>query len=378
MKRTILAGMSIMALVSGGASADMRGAWVATVHNINFPSKPGLSAAEQKAQIVGILNAAERARLNAIFFQARPESDALYDSRLEPWSRYLSGRQGVAPGFDPLAFCIAEARKRGIGVHAWLNPYRAAANASQPRTPNHISHRYPQYAHRIGNVLWMDPGARPVQDHILAVIRDLLTRYDLAGVHFDDYFYPYPPEKGSLPNFPDDKTYAAYRAGGGKLDKPAWRRENVSSLIRRAGQTVRATRPGAVFGVSPFGIYRPGIPEGIKAGVDQYGQLFSDPVQWMREGAVDYLAPQLYWKEGGPQSFSRLLRWWRGPEANPRGVPILPGIAVDRMGSHGWPASEITTQLRIEKSTQPRGRGGFILWNIQPVKANTKGIASML
>lgn len=373
----MLVGGMMTLLGMAGARAEIRGAWVASVHNINFPSRQGLPAAEQKAQILRILDAATRARLNALFVQVRPEGDALYASKLEPWSRYLSGRQGVAPEFDPLALFIAEGRKRGIGIHAWLNPYRAAANATEQRVPGHISKRFPQYAYRIGSVLMMDPGAKPIQDHILAVVRDLVTRYDLAGVHFDDYFYPYPTEKGGLPNFPDDSTYRAYRAAGGTLTKPDWRRENVNSLIRRAGQIVRGARAGAIFGVSPFGIYRPGVPEGIKAGVDQYGQLHSDPLRWMREGAVDYLAPQLYWKEGGPQSFSRLLEWWRSPAVNPRGVPVIPGIAIDRMISHGWPASEIATQLRIERATQPRRSGGFILWNIQALKNNTKGVAGI-
>jgi uncharacterized lipoprotein YddW (UPF0748 family) len=367
-----------LALGLSSASAEIRGAWIATVHNINFPTKMGLDVPTQKAQIIRLLDAAKNVGLNAVFFQVRPESDALYISRLEPWSRFLSGTQGLDPGFDPLAFCIAEARKRGIVVHAWLNPYRAAANVSFPRTSNHISRRYPQYAYKVGSVLWMDPGARPVQDHIVAVVQDLISRYDLAGIHFDDYFYPYPTPGGGLPVFPDDKTYASYRSTGGSLGKADWRRENVNMLMRRVHRVVHQSRPGALFGVSPFGIFQPGIPAGTKAGVSQYDQLFCDSVRWMREGSVDYLAPQLYWKEGGPQSFSLLLKWWRSPETNPRGVLVIPGIAVDRISSHGWPSSEIGTQLRIERTTQPRGQGGFILWNIKAIRDNVEGVNSML
>lgn len=357
---------------------DFRGAWIASVFNINFPSDKGQSSESQKAQIIRLLDTAKRSGLNALMLQVRPESDALYSSNIEPWSRYLTGTQGQSPGYDPLAFFIAEARKRGIGIHAWLNPYRGAANISQPRASNHISRRFPQYAYKVGNVLWMDPGAPQVQDHILTVVRDLLQRYDLAGIHFDDYFYPYPTDKGQVYPFPDDTTYAAYRARGGALSKADWRRENVNSLIRRTGQLVHATKPGAKFGVSPFGIYMPGVPAGIKAGVNQYGQLYSDPVKWMKGGWIDYLAPQLYWREGGPQSFSTLLRWWRGPEANPNGVPIWPGLAVDRMSSHGWGAGEIATQLKIERSTGPRGHGGVIFWNIKPLQNNTKGILGVV
>lgn len=357
---------------------DFRGAWVASVFNINFPSEPGLSAETQKAQIIRTLDTAKRCGLNALMVQVRPESDALYMSNIEPWSRYLTGTQGQSPGYDPLTFTIAEGSKRGIAIHAWLNPYRGGANISQARTANHVSKRFPQYAYRVGNVLWMDPGAPQVQDHILTVVRDLLQRYNLAGIHFDDYFYPYPTDSGQVYPFPDDATFAAYRARGGALSKADWRRDNVNTLIRRTGQLVHAVKPGAKFGVSPFGIYRKGVPATVKAGVDQYEQLYSDPVKWMREGWIDYLAPQLYWKDNGPQSFTALLRWWRGPEANPRGVPIWPGIAVDRLTSHSWPSGEIADQLRIERSIGPRNKGGFILWNIKAIQQNTKGVAAVV
>lgn len=358
--------------------AEFRGAWISSVYNINFPSAPGLPAEVQRAQAVRLLDAAKAAGLNAVLLQVRPESDALYSSQIEPWSRYLTGSQGRSPGYDPLAFFIAEAKKRGIAVHAWMNPYRAAANAGQPRSENHISKKYPQFAYKIGNVLWMDPGAPQVQKHIVNVARDLVKRYDIAGVHLDDYFYPYPTNSGAVYPFPDDRTYAAYRAAGGALDKPDWRRNNVNTLVREIGEAVHSAKPGTIFGVSPFGIYTKGSPPDVKAGVDQYHGLFSDPVKWMREGWVDYLAPQLYWAEGGPQSFSSLLRWWRSPQVNPRGVPVWPGIAADRMSSHGWPASEIATQLALEKSIAPRGRGGFLLWNIGAVQKNTKGVVPVI
>jgi len=356
--------------------AEFRGAWVSSVYNINFPSSEGLSAETQRAGAIRLLDAAKAAGLNAILLQVRPESDALYDSKLEPWSRYLTGAQGKSPGYDPLAFFIAEGKKRGIEVHAWINPYRAAANAGQARTANHISRKFPQFAYKIRNVLWMDPGAAPVRQHIVSVVKDLLRRYDLAGIHLDDYFYPYPANDGSVFPFPDSATYEAYRASGGSLDKADWRRDNINTLIRELGSAVRSTKPGAKFGVSPFGIYTKGVPSDVKAGVDQYHQLFADPLKWMREGWIDYLVPQLYWAEGGPQSFSSLLRWWRSPEANPRGVPVWPGIAVDRMISHGWSSEEIARQLRLEKSIG--SRGGFVLWNIGALVKNTKGIVPLV
>ncbi len=376
--KTAAAALAVLLAATLSTRAEFRGAWVASVFNINFPSSEGQPAEAQKAKAIAILDAAKAAGLNAVLLQVRPEGDALYASELEPWSRYLTGTQGRSPGYDPLAFFIAEGKKRGLAVHAWINPYRAAGNAREARAANHISKKFPQFAYRIGSVLWMDPGAPQVQRHVVAVVRDLLSRYDIAGVHLDDYFYPYPTDSGAVYPFPDERTYAAYRAGGGTLEKADWRRNNAHVLIRALGEVVHSTKPGALFGVSPFGIYTKGSPPDVKAGVDQYHQLFSDPLKWMREGWVDYLAPQLYWAEGGPQSFSSLLRWWRSPQANPRGVPIWPGIAIDRMSSHGWPTSEIATQLNLEKSIGPRGRGGFLLWNIGPLTKNTKGILSVV
>jgi len=355
-------------------ASDFRAAWIPSVYNISFPSRPGLSPDAQKVEIIRLLDAAKRAKLNAVLVQVRPEGDALYASSLEPWSRYLTGKQGVSPGYDPLAFFISEGKKRGIEIHAWMNPYRAAANSGDTRDPRHVSKRFAQYTYKVGSVLWMDPGAPAVQEHIVAVARDLMHRYDLAGLHIDDYFYPYPTDSGKVYPFPDDATYAAYRSRGGQLAKADWRRDNANTLVRRLDQVVHVEKPGAKFGVSPFGVYMPGIPAGTTAGVNQYHQLYSDPVKWLREGWVDYLAPQLYWRDGGPQSFSALLKWWRSPDVNPRGIPIWPGLAVDNLTEKGWPSSEIGRQLAIEKSTGPRGRGGLIFWSIKPIQNNTKGV----
>ena len=361
------------------ARADLQGAWIASVHNINFPSKQGLPVEVQKQQANRLLDTAKSAGLNAVMLQVRPEGDALYSSSLEPWSRYLTGTQGANPGYDPLAYFIAQAKARGLEVHAWINPYRAGANSSHPRSSKHISRVYPQYCYKVGTTLWMDPGSPEIRRHINSVVRDLVERYEIAGVHLDDYFYPYPGPKGGLPHFPDDKTSAAYRSSGGKFSKADWRRQNVHFLIRDLSQTVHSARPGLLFGVSPFGIHsKDTAPSNIKVGVDQYHELFSDPVVWMRQGWVDYLSPQLYWKNGGPQCFSTLLAWWRNPKVNPRGVAIVPGIAVDRLESQGWPASEIDRQLSLEKSISPRPSGGFLLWNIAPVSKNTKGVMATI
>lgn len=357
------------------ARAEMRGAWISTVLNLDWPSS-GSSAAQQKAELVRLLDSAKGLGLTDVFFQVRPEGDALYRSSLEPWSRYLTGTQGADPGYDPLALCISEASKRGIRVHAWLNPYRAAVKAGSPLASNHMARRFAPYAYKVGSVLCMDPGAQQVQDHVVNVAADIARRYNVAGVHFDDYFYPYPPSGGKV-NFPDSKTYARYREGGGKLSLADWRRDNVNRLIARVSQAVKSARPGAVFGVSPFGIYTKGQPASVSAGLDQLNEIFADPVRWMRSGWVDYLAPQLYWKDSSAQSFSALLRWWRGSAANPRGVPIYPGIAVYRIAEQGWPADEIVRQVALSR-TLGGGPSGHIFFRMANLADNAKGVASML
>jgi len=375
-RRWWLVALVVVSLFSGVAQAEeMRAAWVASVHNINFPSRSGLSAGAMKGEIENLVKTAKSVGLNALFVQVRPEGDALYDSRLEPWSRFLTGKQGVSPGYDPLEEFIRAGKRHGVEIHAWINPYRAASSASASRAGNHLSNRYANGTRRTGRLLWMDPGYKKVQDHVVAVVKDIVSRYDVAGIHLDDYFYPY-PEHNPRGGFPDSSTYEAYRKAGGQMGRDDWRRENVNQLVERLHKVVKAR--GKKFGISPFGIYTPGQPPTVKAGLDQLNQLYADPKRWMLEGWVDYLAPQLYWPDGGNQSFSELLKWWRSPIVNPRRVPIYPGIAVDRMKSHGWSSGEIAKQLQLEKQIGPRGQGGFVLWSIGPVMSDSKGVRSVV
>src|ERR1700722_3084009 len=369
-------GFLFATVFSGVLSAQaeaLKGAWVASVYNLNFPSHIGLSAETQKAQIRQIVEAAARSGLNALMVQVRPESDALYASRIEPWSRYLTGIQGTGPGYDPLDYFIRVGREQGVAIHAWINPYRAAANASEARTGDHASHQLSGAVHRIGNTLWLDPGDPAVREHVVKVVRDIVDRYSVAGVILDDYFYPYPSRGYTSGSFPDHAFYAKY---GGNKDLGDWRRENINKLIEELHDTIKGARPDILFGVSPFGIYRKGFPANVTAELDQYRDLYADPVAWLRNGWVDYLSPQLYWRDKSAQSFSALLEWWRSPEVNPRAVPIYPSIAIDRLGgSYGWPSSEIASQLAIEASIKPRSSGGFILWSVGPLLENKKGIA---
>jgi uncharacterized lipoprotein YddW (UPF0748 family) len=378
--RGILSGLLLLlSLIQFAAGAEFRGAWVASVYNLNFPSHAGLSAFEQKEQIRRLVDAAANAGLNALMIQVRPEGDALYESDLEPWSRFLTGTQGASPGYDPLATFIEEGKRHDIAIHAWINPYRAVANASNACASSHEIYQLRNAVRRVSSSLWMDPGDAAVRQHVARVIKDLVSRYSVAGIVLDDYFYPYPSRGHPRGTFPDGTTYARYRASGGKLGVDDWRRHNVDLLIENLHAVVKEARPHALFGVSPFGIYTVGAPPGVHVELDQYRDLYADPVKWMKEGWVDYLSPQLYWRDGSAQSYSALLQWWRSSDANPHEVPIFPSIALERLGSgYGWPASEIAHQLSLERSIKPRSEGGFILWNIGPLSANQKGIAKVI
>lgn len=352
---------------------EFRGVWVASVKNIDWPSKPGLSTAQQKAELMALLDRCAELRLNAVLLQIRPACDALYESRLEPWSEYLTGRMGRAPEpfYDPLAFAIGEAHRRGLELHAWFNPFRARhASSTAGFAPTHISQTRPALVKNYGKSLWLDPGEPAVQEHSLRVVLDVVQRYDLDGVHFDDYFYPYDEKDrgGKVLPFPDTASWRRYQDSGGKLARNDWRRENVNSFIRRVQESIRATKPWVRFGVSPFGIWRPGHPPQIK-GFDAYDGLYADSRRWLAEGWVDYLAPQLYWRTSArEQSFPVLLQWWT--EQNPRRRHIFAGLA------HGNGAEEVLNQIQLAR--RQSGVGGHIHWSVGALLRNRSGVAGSL
>jgi uncharacterized lipoprotein YddW (UPF0748 family) len=331
---------------------EFRGVWVATVDNIDWPSKKDLNPAEQKAELRGIIERAARLKLNAIILQVRPQCDAIYASSLEPWSEFLTGQMGKAPApaWDPLAFAITEAHQRGMELHAWFNPYRALHPAAKgPVAANHVSQTKPQLVRSYGKYLWLDPGEREVQDYSHAVVMDVVRRYDVDGVHFDDYFYPY-PEGGA--EFPDDTSWKRFGSSSG-LSRNDWRRQNVNQFVQRIASSVHATKPWVKFGISPFGIWRPGHPSQIK-GSDAYEMLFADARKWLREGTVDYLVPQLYWPiDQKERSFSALLQWWN--EQNFKQRHVWPGLATYKL-NEGWSTAEILNQIRMS-SRQPVAAG---------------------
>lgn len=320
--------------------------------------------------------------LNAIIFQVRPACDALYRSPIEPWSEYLCGTQGVgpSPAYDPLEFAVKEAHRRGIELHAWFNPYRAKHSSSKsPVARTHVSRTRPSLVRTYGKHLWLDPGEKAVQDYTISVVLDVVRRYDIDGVHLDDYFYPYKEkdESGKEIDFPDTETYARYTKAGGTLSRGDWRRQNVHALIERMYREIKKAKPWVKFGISPFGIWRPGHPEQIK-GFDPYDEIFADSLPWLKEGWVDYFTPQLYWRIGQKaQSYPVLLKWWT--EQNAKNRHIWPGSYTSRVAdgsSTEWPASEIVQQIETERK-QP-GASGCVHFSMVSLLKNRGGLADKL
>lgn len=349
---------------------EFRAAWVATVANINWPSKPGLPVETQKQEAVALLDFLQSHNFNAVVLQVRPQADALYKSDLEPWSYYLTGTQGKAPEpfYDPLEYWVKEAHDRGIELHVWLNPYRAHHKDGKEISDQSIVKKHPELVVYLKEgYWWMDPARKEVQDITNAVVMDLVKRYDIDGVHMDDYFYPYPSYNGNA-DFPDTASWKAYQQGGGKLNRGDWRRDAVNKLIERMYKNIKAEKPWVKFGLSPFGIWRPGYPESIE-GFDQYDQLYADAKLWLNKGWVDYFSPQIYWPVNRyPQSFPVLLGWWGGE--NKMNRHLWPGISVGR-DSTDKNIDETLNQIMIDRGMQPQSKG-VIHWSISSVIRNQR------
>jgi uncharacterized lipoprotein YddW (UPF0748 family) len=349
---------------------EFRGAWVACVWNGDWP-KAGLSVAQQKAELIKIIEKLQALNFNALVLQVRPEGDAMYASQLEPWSVWLTGTQGQAPNpfYDPLEFAIAECHKRNIELHAWFNPYRASTSKQRKNVRPHIAVTNPEVVYEWGTQLWMDPGAKIVQDRAYNVIIDVVRRYDVDAIHLDDYFYPYPIEGQS---FPDNKTYSAYKAAGGTLSVGDWRRDNVNKMVLRLSQGIKATKPYVKFGISPFGIYRPGQPPGI-TGLDAYSVLYADSKKWLEQGWIDYVAPQLYWRtDQTQQSYSALLKWWT--EVNSKKRHIYAGNNLEEPSGKSRDNDEIEKQIKISRSQFEQLSLGNIFFNLSVLMENRQGI----
>ena len=345
---------------------EFRAAWIQSV-NGQFR---GMPTEKLKQNLIGQLNSLQKAGINAIIFQVRPEADALYASRLEPWSRFLTGVQGKAPEpyWDPMQFMIDECHKRGMEFHAWINPYRTKTTLKSELAPNHVYNIHPEWFVTYGDQLYFDPALPESRRHICMVVSDIVSRYDVDAIHMDDYFYPY-PIKGK--DFPDDASFA--RFGGGFSNKADWRRSNVNVLIKKLHETIREIKPWVKFGVSPFGIYRneSSDPLGSKTkGLQNYDDLYADVLLWAREGWIDYNIPQIYWHIGHPVAdYETLVKWWA---RNTENRPLFIGQSVMNTVQNADPKNPSINQLPRKMALQRAYQtiGGSCQWPASAVVEN--------
>ncbi len=312
---------------------EFRAAWIATVANIDWPTRGNYDTEKQKTEYIALLDLHVKNGMNAVVMQIRPAADAFYPSELEPWSEWLTGKQGKAPHpyYDPLRFMIEEAHKRGLEFHAWCNPYRAEMTVGKSSiAPDHITRKRPDWFVVYGGKRYFDPGNKEAQDFVVKVIRDIVKRYDVDALHFDDYFYPY-----RIPNreFPDGRTYAKYGKGMARDD---WRRSNVDSIIVKLNRAIKEEKPHCRFGISPFGVWRNKSQDSLgsetTAGQTNYDDLYADILLWLQEGYIDYVVPQLYWEHGHRAApYEVLVDWWAN---NSYGRHCYIGLGVYKGGSN--------------------------------------------
>lgn len=359
------------------AMREFRAAWVATVANIDWPSSKGLTTEQQKQEIIKILDTCTNLNMNALVLQVRPAADAIYQSEIEPWSDVITGKMGQAPEpfYDPLTMWVEEGHKRGIEIHCWFNPYRALhpSSAKGGISDNHISKTNPEIAKKYGEFYWLNPTDKRTQDLSMQVIMDVVKRYDIDGVHMDDYFYPYPSYADGA-DFPDDDTWGEYKAAGGELERNDWRRDAVDKFVERLYNEVKAAKPHVKVGISPFGIARPGNPPEVVSGFDQYEQLYADAQKWLNEGWVDYYTPQLYWGIASPQPYLHLLKWWIGENTENR--HIWPGLYTSKYAGEAKTLAEIPNQIAATRFME--GASGHVHFSMKALVNNVNGISELL
>ena len=355
-----------------------RADWIASVVNIDWPSRPGLTPEQQRQELEGWYDEAVARGLNSVIVQVRPTADAFWPSPIEPWSKYLTGVQGQDPGYDPLRFAVEEAHERNLEFHAWFNPYRVSMDENRDAlVPSHPARQHPEWVFAYGGKLYYDPGIPAVRHHVEDAIMDAVERYDIDGVHFDDYFYPYPVAGKAVP---DDATFAQYPDGYPDTveGKAAWRRHNTDLLISELDQKIHAAKPWVKFGVSPFAVWRNKAtdPDGsdTTAGAQTYDDLFADTRKWVREEWVDYIAPQVYWAiDFAPADYAKLVPWW-SDQVDGTDVQLYIGQATYKVGtstqSPDWieDPDEMTDHLFLNRA-YPQVDGD-IYFSAKDVRAN--------
>ncbi len=346
---------------------EFRGAWIQTMFQGEYMN---MSVEELKADLIKKLDNLNSMGINALVFQVRPESDAWYNSPYEPWSRFLSGKQGKAPAdnFDPMSFLIAECHKRCMEFHAWLNPYRAASGGGVHLAPSHIYHKHPEWFFKFNNYLYFNPGVDESINFICTVVKDIVTRYDIDAIHMDDYFYPYPSPGLQIP---DQETFRNNGRGFNNIED--WRRDNVNRLIQALSTTIKDVKPWVRFGISPFGIYRNNSshPDGSATnGTENYDDLYADIMLWVNKGWVDYNIPQIYWEMGHAQAdYVTLAKWW----------------AVHKGKAHLYYGQDVARTMKVDQLTakmrsvrELKGVGGYCFWPANELFWNNKGVADSL
>lgn len=358
---------------------EFRGVWVTTVHNVDWPSKSGLPLEVQQEEFIALLDRCVELNLNAIVLQIRSQCDTIWPSKIEPWCPWFTGTMGQHPGYDPLAFALEETHSRGLELHAWINPFRVINSKYVSPSKTHLAVSHKKSLRYYGDKIWLEPTQEFGRKRVMEIVREVLNNYDVDAIHLDDYFYPYPvkDKKGEWTQFNDYYSWLAYKESGGLLTKGDWRREHVNDFVRDLRAEVKEIKPWVKFGISPFGIYRPGYPEQVKAGLDTYESLYTDVRLWWQEGWVDYLAPQLYWDTTHPQlGFAGLYDWWRDENVVQR--HLWPGIATYRIKTEQRSAKESLRQIEIarKRNNLPYGSGHlhFSMKSLMENVSNVNGI----
>jgi len=357
-------------------SKELRGVWVASVSNIDWPSKKGLSADQQKREFLTILDNVKKWNMNAVFVQVKPTSDAFYPSKYSPWSEYLTGTQGVNPGYDPLKFMVEESHKRGIEFHAWFNPYRLSTSSSRDRlSSDNIGRKRPEWTVAYGGQLYLNPGIPEVNDYVVNSIVEVVKNYDIDGVHMDDYFYPY---KVKNQEYPDSEQFRKY---GSKFSSVAdWRRNNVNTLVEKLHKAIKKEKKNVEFGISPFGVWRNSSTDPIrgsetKAGVQNYDDLYADILLWMSNRWIDYVAPQIYWNQGHRSAeYNTLVKWW-SKYAGQSNTNLYIGQAAYKINE--WKdAKELINQINFNRN-YPEVKGS-IFFSYKSLLTNPKNVTNSL
>ena len=384
-----LIGLSLILLLTINLNAakhpkrEMRAVWIATVANIDWPSASNLTIAQQQKEFIELLDLAKEYNMNTVVFQIRPSADAFYASPYEPWSQWLTGKQGMRPDpfYDPLTFASVECRKRGLDLHVWINPYRAVSDVNNNKTaPDHISNTHPEWFLTYGKTKYFDPALPETRDFVAKVVSDIVRRYDIDAIHMDDYFYPY---RIAGVEFPDNQSFKTYPRGFAANQRDDWRRDNVDLIIRQIHDSIKAIKPWVELGISPFGVWRniAKDPNGskTKAGQTNYDDLFADVLKWQRGQWIDYITPQIYWERGKEVADYKIIAdWW---SRNTFGAQLYIGQAPYRIDpaakEKSWQsADEIIQQIKLNRKYPEIS--GSMFFSAKFMRKNPLGIQEKL